>query len=378
MDVIDEQGRLFGIVNVIDALVVVLVVAVAVAGVALILQEPEPPEQAPETATRYATVTFGNTPPEVARSLAVGDRASIATGETANASEPAINVTDLYRVPGQNEKIFVVARVALTGRLRADSFVVDGQPIRIGNAVTLVGDAYALEGRISAVNRSGDRLVTGTTPVVLEATVPRLVASSLTQGDTVRAGTVTGATVESVSVYPTGSPDKRLVHVGVRFRTRSTSAGPEYAGRPVRVGQTRTIAPNATTVKGSVLALGTATPPGEATTVRVRVAWHDVPPSLARAVGVNTTEQLRGDTTAQVVDRRITPETVVVTAENGTVHRRDHPLVKNVTLTVDLAARRTAEGLQFHGRPLQLGRSVVLDFEAITVKGTVIGIETEP
>lgn len=378
MDVIDEHGRLFGVVNVIDALVVLLVAAVVVAGVALVLQEPEPAPPGPETVTRYATITFGEKPPDVAESIAPGDRARLADGGTGNASAGGVNVTDLYRVPGQNEKIFVVARVAMTGHLRDGSFEVDGQPIRIGSAVTIVGDAYGLEGRITALNRSGERLATGATPVVLEATVPTAVASTITTGDAIRGGSVTGGTVESVSVYPTGTADKRRVHLGVRLRTRSTPAGPEYAGRPVRVGQTRTVVPGDTAVKGTVLALGTATPPGESTSVRVRVAWNDVPPALAGAVTANATEQLRGDTTARVVDRRLTPESVVVRADNGTVHRRDHPRLKNVTLTVDLAARRTDEGLQFHGRRLHLGRTIVLEFQDITVEGQVIGMDAGP
>jgi hypothetical protein len=36
MEVIDEEGRLFGAVNVVDALVVLLVLAVVVAGAALV------------------------------------------------------------------------------------------------------------------------------------------------------------------------------------------------------------------------------------------------------------------------------------------------------------------------------------------------------
>lgn len=381
MDVIDEQGRLFGLVNVIDALVVLLVAAVVVAGVALVLQEPEPSEPSepsPEPATRYATITFGSTSPEVADALAAAvpdGRTRIAPGGNANVSRGEVNVTDLYRVPGDNGKVFVVARVAMTGRVDNGTFALGGHPIRVGNAVRVVGDAYALKGRITALNRSGTRLPTGATRVVMEAQVPTTVASTLAEGESYRVGTSTGATVESVSVYPTGKPAKRRVHLGVRLRTLSRAEGPHFAGRAVRVGRTMTVVPNDTAVKGSIVALGTSSPPGDQTNLTVQVAWHDVAPALAGSVTAGTTERLRDDTTARVVDSRVAPETVFVRAENGTIHSRDHPRLKNVTLTVDLTARRLDEGLLFHGRRLQLGRTVVFDFGAITVKGRLIAIE---
>ena len=44
MELIDEEGNLFGIVNVIDALVVLVLVAVLVAGVALVTGGSDPAE----------------------------------------------------------------------------------------------------------------------------------------------------------------------------------------------------------------------------------------------------------------------------------------------------------------------------------------------
>lgn len=374
MDIIDEQGRLFGLVNVIDALVVLLVVAVVVAGVALVLQEPQTDEEPPET--RYATISFGNQPADVAETIATGDRVQFTDSETGNA-ENAVNITDVYRAPGPNGDAFVVARVAMTGRVQDDSFAVGGNPVRIGNAVTVVGDSSAMKGRITALSDSGTRLPTSETPVVIQQTVPTAVASSIHEGDTYRVGTVTGATVESVNVSPTGNPDKRRLLLGVQLRTLSTEAGPQFAGQPVRVGQSLTLTPGDTTLNGRIVARGTTSPPGERVDVTVKVAWHNVRPAIASAVTVGTTEQLRETTTARVVERHVTPETTVVRADNGTLHERDHPRRLNVTLTVDLAARRTDDGLLFHGRRLQIGRAVVLDFGTVTVQGQVVAIDSE-
>lgn len=387
MDLIDEHGRIFGIVNVVDALVVVLVAAVVVAGLALVLQDPESdgPAPEPERELRYATVTFGENPPPVANAIDTGDRLRLAAGtrgnstvRAGNATVRAGNVTDVYRVPGRKDTVFVVARIALTGQVQEGTFVVSGTPIRVGNALTVVGDDAALEGRITAVNASGEHLPTGRTALVLESTVSTAVAGTLGEGDTYRVGSATGGVVESLTVYPTGNPDKRLVQLGVRLRTLSTGAGPEYAGRPIRVGEKRTLAPDNATVRGTVLAMGAVTPPGERTDVRVNVVWHDVESSIVGTVSVNATEQLRAaptrTPTAVVVDRQVSPEQVVVKADDGTIHRRDHPLLWTVRLAVDMAVRRTDEGLVFHGRRLAVGRNVVLDFGEITVKGRVVAI----
>lgn len=379
MDLVDERGRLFGLVNVIDALVVLLVVAVVVAGVALVLQEPQPEQEqeqpSPDTETRYATISFGNQPAAIAETIATGDSTRFANGGTAI-------VTDVYRAPRPNGDVFVVARVSTTGRVEGGSFAVGGNPFRVGNAVNVTSNTFALKGHVTALGRSDDQLPTSETSVVVEATVPTAVASNIHEDDAYRVGTTTGATVASVDVSPTANPDRRRLLVGVRLRTLSTEGGPQFAGQPVRVGQNLALAPDDATLQGTIVARGTTTPPGERTDATVRIAWHDVRPVVANEVSVGTTEQLRGATvtapTARVVDRHVTPETVVVRADNGTLHEREHPRRLNVTLTVDLVARRTDDGLRFHGRRIQVSRTVVFDFGTITVRGQVVEIDSEP
>jgi len=374
MDLIDEHGRLFGLVNVIDALVVLLVAAIVIAGVALVLQEPQADQEPPaDTETRYATISFGNQPADIAETIATRDPTRLANGGTAN-------VTDVYHAPKPDGAVFVVARVAMTGRTQNDSFVVGGRAVRGGDAVTVVGDTYVLDGRITALSDSEPRLPTSETPVVVEATLPTAVARVVDESDVYRVGTTTSATVESVAVFPTSDSDRRRVLLGVQLRTLSTGSSPKFAGQPVLVGRNLTLAPDDAAVTGTIVARGTTTPPGERTDATVRVVWHNVRPAVANEVSVGTTEQLRGTTvpgpTARVVAKRTTPETVIV-RDNSTLHEREHPRHLNVTLTVDLAARRTDDGLLFHGRRLQLGRTVVLDFGTVTVRGQVVAIDSE-
>jgi hypothetical protein len=43
---------------------------------------------------------------------------------------------------------------------------------------------------------------------------------------------------------------------------------------------------------------------------------------------------------------------------------------------VSVTARRTADGLWFHGQPLQVGTDVLLDFPRVDVDGRVTGFRT--
>ena len=57
--IIDDEGKLFGLINVVDALVVLVVLAIVVAGIALIAVPGSED-------TRYATVDMGTQPDHVA------------------------------------------------------------------------------------------------------------------------------------------------------------------------------------------------------------------------------------------------------------------------------------------------------------------------
>ena len=55
MPIIDEEGRLFGTINVVDALAVLLVIAVALAGIALVAGD-----IGGEMETQHVTLDFGS------------------------------------------------------------------------------------------------------------------------------------------------------------------------------------------------------------------------------------------------------------------------------------------------------------------------------
>jgi hypothetical protein len=149
VDVIDDESRLLGWVNVIDALVVLVVLAVAVAGATFILSIGEQPEQlAPADA--YATLDLGSQPEHVAELIDTGDTVERAGG-------PNVTVTDVY-VAGSGGDRRVRVRARIPGERTGDGLSYDGAPLRVGRTLDLTTSEYQTSGTVTAVDVSNPDL----------------------------------------------------------------------------------------------------------------------------------------------------------------------------------------------------------------------------
>lgn len=249
MEVIDERGRLFGRVNVVDALVVLLALAVVVAGAALVLGaddggdpgDAEPPEN--DTAVRYATLELGIHPGYVA-SLA---RPGNATLGGANAT-----ITDVYRSP-RGDDVLLVVRVAVEGQETDQGFRVGDSFLRYGDGFNLTTPDYRIGTRVATAG-GGERLRTRRVVATVEANVSTSVADAISAGDERRIANDTVATVESVETVETGD-DWRVVRVDLALSTRPVDGTYHYGGRPVRVGRTLDVRTADYQFRGQVVAV---------------------------------------------------------------------------------------------------------------------------
>jgi len=121
MEILDEKGRLFGAVNVVDALVVLLVLAVVAAGAALVLGgNDSTPDDSDELdlASTHATLDMGTQPEYIVAQLNEGDTYSPGGNDN-------LTVTDVHLEPRSNGDAAALLRVRL--RRRCDERVV---PVR--------------------------------------------------------------------------------------------------------------------------------------------------------------------------------------------------------------------------------------------------------
>lgn len=371
MELIDEKGRLFGRVNIIDALVVLVVVAVVVAGVALVATAGEEEQEETDVPQKYGTLSLDD------QSSWVVSR--VATGDTWHIGNANVTVTDVYATPGrtgvewelQGDDTYRVQGESDRSRLvvRVRYPATDGSPIgqrRHGDRITVGTEAFRSKAHVLQTNGSSDRLQTSETPVHLTSRVNAATAASIDVGDEYRLGNRTAATVESVQVVPVIDDSRKLARLGIELETIRLGGERRFAGYPVQIGREIAFQTSAYGFHGEITDRGSLEPPGEPVPVSIDVAWDDVHPDTAEQIAEGMSEQHRG-ATATVTD-------VTVDAASTQSPTDSRPDNRDVTVTVNATARRVGNELRFHGRQLQSGSSIRLDFGTVTVRGTVTDV----
>lgn len=222
MDWIDEKGRIFGRVNVIDALVVLFVLAVVAAGASLVLGGEDSPS---DTVTRHATVDLGTQSTTTAALVSTGD---------VTVSGADAQVTDVYRTPDDGG-VNVLVRVALDGKPTDDGFRAAGTIIRHGTTLTLSTSEYELQGNVARM-ADGPEFETITARATIAANVTDDLASTIREGDT---QTVAGTPIATVTGVETRSVNRTYSRVRVTIAAETISTGDtyEFGGEPLRMGR---------------------------------------------------------------------------------------------------------------------------------------------
>jgi hypothetical protein len=366
MGLLDDQGNLFGVVNVIDLLAVLFALSVVVAGVALVFSGGS--SEPPETDTRYVTLELGNQPTYVTDRISAGDLSDVED------APDNLTITDVYVTPSSGGSASVTVRARVTGQLQenGETFTFAGNPLLLGRQLTVETDEYRVSGTVTAVQRDGDSLPISTTDVLLTTTLPADIAETISVGDRYRANGQTLATVESTTVYPAEDSSTRRIHLGLSLRTITRHGEARFGGQPVGVGQSLSVRLGQYDVNGQVTQVGRTSLPGDVTSTTVVMELSDVPPERAANVRAGLTETVGDTQYAEVTDVQSEPSEVVLTSEDGNISLREHPRNVDVSVTVDLRTRETDTGLTFHGQPLRLNDQITLEFRFVTLRGTVI------
>ncbi|WP_459191159.1 DUF4330 family protein [Halosimplex sp. J119] len=223
MAIIDEDGRLFGTINVVDALAVLLVLAVAAAGIALVAGG------SGEEETRHVTLDLGPQQEYVLEQLDPGDTASLE-------SEPGnMTITDTHFTPGEDNPQ-AYARVEVDGTLTDDGFTYGGETLRLGRTLRFETDEYVVNGTIQSVGNGTD-LPTQERTVILHGTAPNGVADDVETGTETRIADQTVASVSESAVYDANRSGQRTLFLAVDLQTYGNGSSAEFAGTRVESGQ---------------------------------------------------------------------------------------------------------------------------------------------
>lgn len=260
MELIDDEGKLFGTINVIDALVILLVLAVGAAGLAVVLPGGDTGETNPtadtgntntivtEGVTRYATIDLGTNSDYVANQITTGDR-MVHNGHN-------LTVTDVYTVPTHATNATVVVRAELEGRLietasNGTRFEFAGNRPRVGDSLTIDTDEYVVGGSVRRLDENGSSLNTEyvTFDLKIENVDPDI-AAGITEGTARTSRGVTVLTISSTTVQPTKDvyrsengklrvqdhPTRKDIRLTAVLLTIETESGYLFTGSPLRIG----------------------------------------------------------------------------------------------------------------------------------------------
>lgn len=364
---LDDNGRLLGLVNVVDVLVVLVVLAIVVAGAAFVLAADEDDPEVHED-TRYVTIDLGEEPPYVVSQLSPGDEWK--PGGTAD----SLTITDVARYSTWNQTGTptegVVIRAAVTATSVGENavFEFDDKPLRVGQTLHIETAATEVSGTVAAVEESGDELATSQTPFVLRATLSPSLTADLQAGDDLRVGGI-DATVEDVTVYATGAASERTVVLGLTGTTYDDILADQP---PIRAGVTVPVELEASTFTGDVVRRGTLEQPGSPQTHTATLELENVKPRVADGLAAGQTEATRGTTTAEIQSVSTEPATVYVETADGDLVSAEHPTNQDVELAVELSVRVLDDGtIYFRGEPLRNGDTITLELDRLTITGEV-------
>ncbi|MGQ3330778.1 DUF4330 family protein [Halorubrum sp. FL23] len=362
MELIDDEGNLFGAVNVVDALVILLVLAVGIAGAAFVFIGG--PGSGSETETTYATVDLGEQPGYIVEAINEGD--------TYNATESSqATITDVHLTP-QGDDVRVFLRVELQGQINDDQLTYANAPPRLGRSITITTDLYEVSGQIREVGDS-DALDRAQTAVVIQDTIAAADAADIASGDEIRIAGRTVATVEDVAVYATADPTQRRVFVEATVDAHRQQGDLRFGGTLLRRGQSLSLSTADYTLGGTIEQVGGELDLGTTEQRTVTLRMDEVREDMADSISPGLREQVGGNTVANVTAVKTEPSIIIATGDNG-VSIADHPFNRDVTLTTELRVRQTSTGLQFKGEPLRQGSTVVLDLGTVTVEATVVSV----
>lgn len=336
MELIDEDGRIFGVVNVIDALAVLLVLAVVVAGIALVN-----PFASTEEATRYATVDLGEQPAYVADQVSPGDVMS-PTNTPRN-----LTITDVYVTPAGEGNVSVVVRARINGTLEdregapGTAFRFAGDRLRQGGSLSIDTADYTAGGTVLRLDAAGRTLETDRRQVRVSTAVSPGVARTIETGDAV---TLAGRNVANVTdVHRSPGPDSttRRIDLGVELEALQRSDGPSYGGALLSLDRQLAIDTGTYRVTGRIESLETD---------RIRTASTAV--TARTTVGEAVSTRLSVGDTYRVANRSIAEITAIQRFPGGEAGQ--HQLFMGLRLETVVE-----DGERFFGpNRLALGQSI--------------------
>ena len=147
MDIIDEDGHLFGLINIVDALVVLLVVAVLISGLVLIFDDTDD-----DTEIISVNITVERAPAYIAERIEIGNISKDMTITEKSVSSAEIVVRDSdgelhIREHPTDKTVNLQVKLHIKRSSRGVQF--RGNPMRVGTEITIDDGKVKFTGNVT-------------------------------------------------------------------------------------------------------------------------------------------------------------------------------------------------------------------------------------
>lgn len=349
VNLIDVEGRLFGRINIIDALVVLLVAAVVVAGVALIGAF-----DSSDRTMRYATIELGEQPGYLAQQITPGDEMTV-PGQPDN-----LTVTDVYVGPGADGNATVIVRAAVVGQAISTEdgrsrVEFAGESLRVGRSLTLETTEYEVSGRIIDLSSEGSTLPTGDMQVLVNTNLTPTAVAQLQEADTGMIGGRQVGQITSVTVLPSSDPDLQPVMVGLEVPTIERRGSHWFGSERLRIGAPVTFDTGTYSFEGDITTIGLDAP-----------RLQETPVVLAVTLDSSTAEEITTGDSYRIGNRQI------ASVESVTVYGTDSVDRRRVLLGVTLTTLERSERRYFGDVPVRRGVEIPLRTDSYSIEGEIV------
>lgn len=348
---LDDEGRLFGLVNIIDMLVVLLVLAVVVAGAALLLSGSDERE----ADTRHATIDLGNQPDFVAEQITTGDTIE------PEATSDMITITDVYRFD-TGDGTGVVVRATINGTTTVPEepdedpvFQYRDESLQVGQQLAMNTTEYAAQGTVTRVQRSGETLPRADSELVVQTTVSDTTADEVSVGDEYRVAGEPTAEITDLQQFPAADDGERSLLIGLSAATLDRGGTQQFGGTDIRIGNQISFVGDGYELSATIVQRGTNT--------------FDVD---ERQFLIETT--VTAETAADITegDQYRLSGTPIVTVESKTTYATSRADVRRVILGVSAVTRDTDGTVLFGDRELRTGQMLPVRTGEYDIDGEII------
>jgi hypothetical protein len=343
MEIIDDEGQLLGVINIVDALVVLFALSAVVAGASLASDGAFFGQT--EMNSTHVTLDLGTQPAFIVNQLNEGDTSS-------PRSNSNLTITDIHLTPqGDDTRVVVRAKLEAPASSVEEVIQYNGAPPRLGRNLTIATSNYEVEGQIRAAGEA-EALPRATPTVVLRGSISAA-APSPTAGDQIKIADRTVATIDDAAIYATSNANRRLVFVQATLVAHRPQGGARFGGQPLVGGQEITLPGDDYTIAATIESVG-----GGLERDNTDVLIVDI-------IDIKTANRLaEGDTS-------VVARTNVATVEHVQLYGTNNPEQKRAFIGLSLSTVGHGERPTFGETPIQTGQSVTFRAPGYTLSGPI-------